>query len=246
MLTSYTPFADILLPTKIVKNEYWVRFFKLYFKFFILCLALHQVVSIPYPFAGPDKNCRLEQSTRDLGQCFLEPECNNECKSVNEQQCSTVNEEQCTTVNQQKCSTINEQKCSTVQEQECSNVPEQKCSTVNEKKCSSVNEQKCSTVTDTVSEKKCDTVNEEKCDTVNERKCETVNKQKCETVNEKQCQKVQDQVKFIPVFNKNFLWVCFASNLKLIMKAKNAQCLKKWGYSFHTFTMFTSNVQNMN
>ena len=84
-------------------------------QFISLCLVAHQVAAIPYPFAGPEKNCKLERSNRDLGQCFLEPECENKCRSLSEKQCSTVQEEQCTTVNKQQCSTVNEQKCTTVQ-----------------------------------------------------------------------------------------------------------------------------------
>ncbi len=35
--------------------------------------------AVPYPFASPRKDCRLERSTTDKGQCFLEPECEKKC-----------------------------------------------------------------------------------------------------------------------------------------------------------------------
>ncbi len=57
----------ILAPISIHFSNFPPIFKFLFFKFFqvfVLCLVLHQVAAIPYPFAGPDKNCRLEKSTR--------------------------------------------------------------------------------------------------------------------------------------------------------------------------------------
>merc|ERR1711962_1163537 len=123
----------------------------------LLVLEQQPTVAVPHPFARPAKNCQLVRSTTDRGECFLEPECNQVCKTVNEQQCSTVNKQQCSTVNERKCNTVNERKCNTVNEQKCSTVNEQQCSTVNEQQCSTVNEQQYSTVNEQQQEQQCST-----------------------------------------------------------------------------------------
>ena len=39
-------------------------------------------------------------------ECFLEPKCGEECKTVDERKCSTVQEQQCRTVQEQQCDTV--------------------------------------------------------------------------------------------------------------------------------------------
>ena len=39
-------------------------------------------------------------------ECFLEPECGEECRTEQEKKCSTVQEQQCRTVQEEQCNTI--------------------------------------------------------------------------------------------------------------------------------------------
>ena len=75
------------------------------------CLLAQLAAGVPYPFASPAKNCQLQRSTTDRGDCFLEPECNQVCKTEYDQQCSTNYRQQCNTVNEQQCNTVNKQGC---------------------------------------------------------------------------------------------------------------------------------------
>ena len=95
--------------------------------------------SDPY-FSTYDYDCFSPLIHRFLntGLCFLEPECNTVCNTVNEQQCRTEN--------RQQCSTVNEQQCSIEQREQCSNVPEERCQVVNEQQCKTVNRQQCKQV----------------------------------------------------------------------------------------------------
>ena len=58
--------------------------------------------------AIPRKDCTLVRSRTNTGQCFNEPECNEECQTVNEQECSMVNKEKCSMTYEQQCSTVPE------------------------------------------------------------------------------------------------------------------------------------------
>ena len=66
---------------------------------------------VPHPFAGPlkqnGKTCSLVRETTKVSEeCFLEPECGEECKTVDERKCSTVQEQQCRKVQEQQCDVI--------------------------------------------------------------------------------------------------------------------------------------------
>ena len=100
----------------------------------VFILTLQCALGLP----EPGKDCTLVRSPTDTGKCFLEPECNEVCNTVNDQECKTEN--------RRKCNTVNEQQCRTEQKQECTNVPEEKCSTVTDQECETVNKQKCSQV----------------------------------------------------------------------------------------------------
>ena len=39
-------------------------------------------------------------------ECFLEPECGEECKTVQEEKCKTVQEQQCRNVEEQVCDVV--------------------------------------------------------------------------------------------------------------------------------------------
>ena len=69
--------------------------------------------------AVPNKLCSLVKSRTPTNpaMCFLEPECEEKCNTVNERKCRTRNEQQCSTVNEEKCFTVDEQQCATVNEQ---------------------------------------------------------------------------------------------------------------------------------
>jgi hypothetical protein len=92
----------------------------------------------PKTFTHILSNIPLIHTFLDIGLCFLEPECNKVCNTVNEQQCRTEN--------RQQCSTVNEQQCSIEQRKQCSNVPEERCQVVNEQQCNTVNRQQCDQV----------------------------------------------------------------------------------------------------
>ena len=100
----------------------------------VFILIFHCAFGLP----EPGKDCTLVRSPTNTGQCFLEPECNQVCDIVNDQECMLMNRTQ--------CNTVNEQRCKTEQRQECSNVPEQKCSTVTDQECAIVNKQECSQI----------------------------------------------------------------------------------------------------
>ena len=79
--------------------------------FVLLVAASHLVCGVPHPFAGPlkqnGKTCSLVRETTKVSEeCFLEPECGEECKTVNERKCSTVQEQQCRTVQEQQCDVV--------------------------------------------------------------------------------------------------------------------------------------------
>merc|ERR1712117_982832 len=116
----------------------------------LLLLIVASAYAIPSP---NNKLCSLVKSRvpTNPAMCFLEPEC--------EQKCTTVNERKCRTRTDQQCSTVNEQQCTTVQEQECRTVDRQQCSTTTEQQCTTTNEQQCSTR----QEQQCRTVNEQQC-----------------------------------------------------------------------------------
>ena len=103
----------------------------------IFILTIHWTFGLPDP-GKAGKQCTLIRSPTDTGLCFLEPECNTVCNTVNEQQCRTEN--------RQQCSTVNEQQCSIEQREQCSNVPEERCQVVNEQQCNTVNRQQCDQV----------------------------------------------------------------------------------------------------
>ena len=60
---------------------------------------------------NPNKLCSLVKrlTPTNPAMCFLEPECEQKCTTVNERKCRTRNEQQCATVNEQKCFTVDEQ-----------------------------------------------------------------------------------------------------------------------------------------
>ena len=62
-------------------------------------------------------------------ECFLEPECGEECRTVTDRKCAIVEEMQCGLVQEQQCDTEQEEQCSTVTEQQCSPRTEKKCET---------------------------------------------------------------------------------------------------------------------
>ena len=66
---------------------------------------------VPHPFAGPlkqnGKTCSLVRETTKVSEeCFLEPECGEECKTVQEEKCKTVQEQQCRNVEEQVCDVV--------------------------------------------------------------------------------------------------------------------------------------------
>ena len=53
------------------------------------------------------KTCELvRELTKVSEECFLEPECGEECRTEQEKKCSTVQEQQCRTVQEEQCNTI--------------------------------------------------------------------------------------------------------------------------------------------
>ena len=97
----------------------------------LLLLIIASAYAIPSP---NNKLCSLVKSRvpTNPAMCFLEPECEQKCTTVNERKCRTRNEQQCATVNEQKCFSVDEQQCATVNEEQCTTVNEQQCSTGNE------------------------------------------------------------------------------------------------------------------
>ena len=79
--------------------------------FLILAVASHLVSGVPHPFAGPlkqnGKTCSLVRETTKVSEeCFLEPECGEECKTVQEEKCKTVQQQQCRNVQEQVCDVV--------------------------------------------------------------------------------------------------------------------------------------------
>ena len=68
------------------------------------------VAAVPHPFASPDlggKTCSLVRETTKISdECFLEPECGQECETVNEKKCQTKQEQKCRTIEEQVCDNI--------------------------------------------------------------------------------------------------------------------------------------------
>ena len=93
-----------------------------------LLMLQQQSQAIPHPFASPAKNCNLVRSNANgpPGQCFLEPECKEVCKTEDERQCSIVDRQECTTVSEQVCNTETRQDCNTINEKQCETVIERK------------------------------------------------------------------------------------------------------------------------
>ena len=66
---------------------------------------------VPHPLAGPlkqnGKTCSLVRETTKVSEeCFLEPECGEECETLDEKKCNTVQEQQCRTVQEQQCDVV--------------------------------------------------------------------------------------------------------------------------------------------
>ena len=106
----YTSYYQIH-PSSLVQN-WTTNFTNLLFQSFLLLLAAsHLVCGVPHPLAGPlkqnGKTCSLVRETTKVSEeCFLEPECGEECKTVDERKCSTVQEQQCRTVQEQQCDVV--------------------------------------------------------------------------------------------------------------------------------------------
>ena len=91
---------------------------------------LAETVPHPQPLKGSGKTCELVRETRKVSEeCFLEPECGEECRTVQEKKCSTVQEEQCRTVQEEQCDTVQEEECKTVKERKCRTKTEKECDT---------------------------------------------------------------------------------------------------------------------
>ena len=80
---------------------------------------------------SPNKLCSLVKvrTPTNPAMCFLEPECEQKCTTVNERKCRQRSQQQCATVNEQKCFSVDEQQCQTVTDNQCTTTSEQQCST---------------------------------------------------------------------------------------------------------------------
>ena len=69
--------------------------------------------------AVPEKQCKLERAvTATSPECFLEPECRNNCEDKTEPVCQQVQEKECKTVKENVCNIVNEEKCENVKKTE--------------------------------------------------------------------------------------------------------------------------------
>merc|ERR1712158_334962 len=96
---------------------------------FVASLSM-AVEALPDPSLHQGK-CHLVRRLEDVNpaMCFSEPECGEQCTTVDDVQCQTRPVRQCRQVNQQKCTNVQEQECNVVTVPQCSVVQEQKCTT---------------------------------------------------------------------------------------------------------------------
>merc|ERR1719400_1501848 len=105
--------------------------------FLVACVLLGLSTGVPRPDFGagnsdhhhehheeavaavPEKQCRLERAvTATSPECFLEPECRNNCEDKTEPVCTQVQEKECKTVKENVCNMVNEEKCENVKKTE--------------------------------------------------------------------------------------------------------------------------------
>ena len=77
-----------------------------------LMMMVAGVSSLPDPRThGGSRHCSLVRKlvADNPAMCFSEPECGQQCRTVESLQCETVQDRQCRTVNQNKCFDVQQQ-----------------------------------------------------------------------------------------------------------------------------------------
>ena len=75
----------------------------------LVASLLYSVASLPSPGSRHCSLVRRLEVTDNPAMCFSEPECGQQCSTVDTVKCQTVQDRECKTVNQNKCFNVQQQ-----------------------------------------------------------------------------------------------------------------------------------------
>jgi len=174
-------------------------------------LLLHLLLPC-FLLAAPDfsaKTCSLEKRLIGGENCFLEPECHEECSPAKDEECKKVLKRECLVGQDQQCRLVDEEVCDVENKEEverCEDRPKQICEVVDvQRQCRDVTNNVCETKWVPEETQECkDNVDEcvdvtkpfcrEVVDHVCKEKLTYRLEQKCTTRNITQCRKIKSQV----------------------------------------------------